>query len=257
VLPTAPRARRAAEYVGARLREDRDNEYLRPGRWAAEHVFGWMRAAAASRLYEPVPSRRFLYLPLHVADDYKLVGHFPEWSDQAALVERVAAALPAGLDLVVKEHPLSHGRNTLGMLRRIKEIERVHLVHPRTSSHVLVQAAEGIVVLGSTVGLEALLYEKPVLTLGRPFYAGYGVTLDIDTTDDLRVPLADLRTFRPDAERTRRFLHAAWRSCYPGAPVLVDRSDENADALAASLEAAASTLRPSVRTDTRPTPVPS
>jgi hypothetical protein len=203
-----------------------------------------------------VPGRRFLYLPLHVADDYKLVGHFPEWSDQAALVERVAAALPAELELVVKEHPLSHGRNTLALLRRITETARVHLVHPRTSSHALVQAAEGIVVLGSTVGLEALLYEKPVLTLGRPFYAGYGVTLDVGTTDDLRVPLADLRRFRPDPERTRRFLHAAWRSCYPGAPVLVDRSDENAGALASSLEAAASKLRsPSVRAQAEPAPV--
>jgi hypothetical protein len=129
-------------------------------------------------------------------------------------------------------------------------------VHPRTSSHALVQAADGVVVLGSTVGLEALLYEKPVLTMGRPFYSGYGVTLDVETTDDLRVPLAELRTFRPDQERTRRFLHAAWRSCYPGAPVLIDRSDENAALVAASLDAAASALRlPSVRAPAEPAPV--
>jgi hypothetical protein len=258
VLPTAARVRRAAEYVGARLGEDRDNEYLRPGRWAAEHTLGWARAAAAGRIYGTAPSRPFLYLPLHVADDYKLVGHFPEWADQGALVEYVAAALPGELDLVVKEHPLSHGRNTLGLLRRIVQTARVHLVHPRTSSHALVRAADAIVVLGSTVGLEALLYQKPVLTLGRPFYAGYGVTLDADTTDDLYGPLAELRTFRPELERTRRFLHAAWRSCYPGAPVLIDRSDENAAVVASSLDAAASTLPlPSVRARARPAPVAS
>ena len=251
--PTGARLRRATEYVRARLGEDRDNEYLRPGRWAAEHVLGWTRAAAARRLYEPVPGRRFLYLPLHVADDYKLIGHYPQWADQAGLVERVAAALPADLDLVVKEHPLSHGRNTLALLRRIARTDRVHLVHPHASSHALLQASEGVVVLGSTVGLESLLYEKPVLTLGRPFYAGYGVTLDVDAAGDLHGPLARLSTFRPDPERTRRFLHAAWRSCYPGAPVLVDRSDENAARVAASLEAAASTLRPpSLRPRTAP-----
>ncbi len=257
LLPTATRARRAAEYVAARLGEDRDNEYLRPGRWAAEHVLGWGRAAAASRLYGTVPSRRFLYLPLHVADDHKLIGHFPEWADQAALVEHVAAALPPDLDLVVKEHPLSYGRNTLSLLRRIARTHRVHLVHPRASSHALLQAAVGAVVLSSTVGLEALLYEKPVLTLGRPFYAGYGVTLDGDPGDDLAGSLAALRVFRPDPERVCQFLHAAWRSCYPGVPVLVDQSDENARAVAASLEAAV-TLRPShPRVQAEPAPVSS
>jgi hypothetical protein len=79
------------------------------------------------------------------------------------------------------------------------------------------------------------------------------VTLDVDAIDDLEGPLAGLRAFRPDPERTRRFLHAAWRSCYPGAPVLVDRSDENAAVLAASLEAAASALQPSA---VRPEPEP-
>jgi hypothetical protein len=194
---------------------------------------------------------------LHVADDHKLIGHFPEWADQAALVEHVAAALPPDLDLVVKEHPLSYGRNTLSLLRRIARTDRVHLVHPRASSHALLQAAVGAVVLSSTVGLEALLYEKPVLTLGRPFYAGYGVTLDGDPGDDLGGSLAALRAFRPDPERVCQFLHAAWRSCYPGVPVLVDQSDENARAVAASLETAI-TLRPSrLRVQAEPAPVSS
>ena len=41
-----------------------------------------------------------------------------------------------------------------------------------------------------------------------------------------------LLRFRPDEERITRFVHAAMRRCYPGAPVLVDDSDENAVAIA-------------------------
>ena len=52
----------------------------------------------------------------------------------------------------------------------------VRLVAPHTSSHELIRRAEAIAVISSTVGLEALLYGKPVLTLGQPFYSGYGVT---------------------------------------------------------------------------------
>jgi hypothetical protein len=86
------------------------------------------------------------------------------------------------------------------------------------------------------VGLEALLYEKPVLTLGEPFYAGYGITLDLESFAQIRAAVPELLRFRPDPERIRRFLHAAMRACYPGAPVLVDRSQENAVVLAESIE---------------------
>ena len=42
--------------------------------------------------------------------------------------------------------------------------------------------------------------------------------------------------FRPDPERIVRFLAAAMRATLPGVPVLVDRSEENAVALADSIE---------------------
>ena len=96
--------------------------------------------------------------------------------------------------------------------------------------------------ISSTVGLEALLHEKPVLTLGQPFYSGYGVTLDVDSFTEIRDAVPALLRFAPDPERIARFLHAAMRACRPGAPVLVDRSDENARTLAASLDAAAREL---------------
>jgi capsule polysaccharide export protein KpsC/LpsZ len=100
--------------------------------------------------------------------------------------------------------------------------------------------AEAIAVISSTVGLEALLYGRPVLTLGQPFYSGYGVTLDVDSFREIREAVPALLRFTPDRERTLRFLVAAMRACYPGKPVLVDDSDANAAALAASLDAATS-----------------
>ena len=83
------------------------------------------------------------------------------------------------------------------------------------------------------------MYGKPVMTMGQPFYSGYGVTLDIDSFREIREAVPALLPFRPDRERILQFLHAAMRRCYPGAPVLVDSSDENAAKLADSLDRAA------------------
>jgi hypothetical protein len=236
---TLQTGRDLARHVIVRATEDRDNDYLVPGRYLANYVRENVRAAAMRRYYQPVPERPFVYFPLHVTDDYKIKRVIPHCVDQAALIEQVADYLPQGHDVVIKEHPLSIGRNSIPLIHRLTRRPNIRLVEPRTSSHDLIQRARAIAVISSTVGLEALLYGRPVLTLGQPFYSGYGVTLDVDSFRELSRKVTELLDFEPDRERTLRFLHAAMRSCFPGAPVAIDPSDENARRLAASLDTAA------------------
>lgn len=134
---------------------------------------------------------------------------------------------------------MSIGRNSVRMLRRLARDGRIRVVDPYTSSLELVRRSAAVATISSTVGLEALLYEKPVLTLGHPFYSGYGVTIDLESFEEIPDRVHELMGFQPDRERTRRLLHAAMRRCYSGAPVLVDRSDENASRLAETLDRAA------------------
>ena len=134
---------------------------------------------------------------------------------------------------------MSLGRNSIRLLRRLRQRPNVRLVAPRASSHDLIRGAEAVVVISSTVGLEALLYDKPVLTLGQPYYGGFGVTLDAVSLAEIRNLVPELLRFRPDPERIGRFLHLCMRHCYPGQPLLVDRSEQNALVVAATLDAAA------------------
>lgn len=243
VSPTRERLRNAVEYYRARIGEDRDNQYLLPVHWSLEHVRGWSRAAAARPFYrEPHPERPFVYFPLHDTEDYKIKVVIPQFADQAMIVEQIADSLPPGYDLVLKEHPQSIGRSLGYLLRRLRRRPNVRLVDPHASTHDLIEQASAVAVISSTVGLESLLYSKPVLTLGRPFYASQGVTIDVDTLLELRQAIPELLHFKPDREQILRFLHAAMRRCRPGVPVMVDRSDENAVVLAGTLDEAAREL---------------
>jgi hypothetical protein len=229
-----------ADHLRRKQRTDRDNEYLRPWRLLRTNFAEKARALAARPFYDELsPDRPFVYFPLHVTDDYKIKRIIPHAIDQASLIEQVADALPAGHDVVIKEHPMSLGRNSVALLRRLRARPNIRLVAPRTSTHELIEQSEAVAVISSTVGLEALLYEKPVLTMGDPYYAGYGVTLDLTSFADIRERVPELLRFRPDPERIRRFLHAVMRSCYPGKPLLVDRSENNARTIADTLEQAA------------------
>ena len=239
IATNLPGLRLFARQALLRLR-DPANEYMRPGKWAVNRRKERARSLIARRLYQPLrPGRQIVYFPLHVTDDYKIKRVIPHCVDQASLIEQVAGSLPHGYDLVLKEHPMSVGRNSLSMLLRLARIDNVRIVDPHESSHDLMQRSEAIVVISSTVGLEALMYGKPVMTMGQPFYSGYDVTLDIDSFREIREAVPALLSFRPDHERILQFLHAAMRRCYPGAPVLVDSSDENAAKLADSLDRAA------------------
>jgi hypothetical protein len=236
-------ARRLKVFAGHLRRkatEDGDNDYLRPWQLLRQNVSDWLRARAARPFYDRLdPDRPFVYFPLHVTDDYKIQRIIPHCADQASLVEQLADALPTGHDLVLKEHPMSLGRNSTALLRRLRRRPNTRLVNPYTNTHELIERSEAVAVISSTVGLEALLYDKPVLTLGQPYYGGFDVTLDVGSFAEIRTKVPELLRFRPDPERIRRFLHLGMRHCYPGQPLLVDRSEENARTVADTLERAA------------------
>jgi hypothetical protein len=235
---TPAKLRDFARHIVVSATHDRNNEYLKPHRFVTNVVRERSRALAARSLYEPLSGKPYVYFPLHVVDDYKIKRVIPHCYDQASIIEQVADALPHGHELVLKEHPMSIGRNRLKLLRRVARIPNARLVAPHTSSHELIRGADAVAVISSTVGLEALLYDKPVLTLGQPFYSSYGVTVDVDSFAGIRTAVPALLRFTPDHEQIVRFLGAAMRACYPGKPVLVDDSDANAVALAGSLDAA-------------------
>ncbi|MEJ7786025.1 MAG: hypothetical protein WKF96_14565 [Solirubrobacteraceae bacterium] len=237
---TAPKLRDLARHVAVKTLVERDNEYLTPRRYVTNTIVHRTRGVALRRLYQRLePGRPFVYFPLHVTDDFKIKKVIPHCVDQGYLIEQVADALPAGYDLVLKEHPVSIGRNPLLWLRRVLRRPNIRLVDPYTSSHELIAEAAAVTVISSTVGLEALLHGKPVLTLGQPYYAGYGVTVDVDSFREIRSAVSRVMSSPPDPERTLRFLGAAMRSTYLGAPQGVDSSPENASKLAHTLDLAA------------------
>jgi hypothetical protein len=229
-----------ARHIRVSRTVDRDNEYLRPSQFVKNYARLNGRRVLLSRLYDDVPADRpFVYFPVHVIDDFKIELLIPHCADQEFLIKLVADSLPQGYDVVLKEHPLSLGRNPVSMLRRLSRMENVRLVHPETSSHELIRRAEAVTVISSTVGLEALMYDKPVMTMGRPFWSGYGVTFDLESFREVREAVPRLLEWKPDPERIRRFFGGAMRSTYPGKPGLQDPSDENVKRMAGTLDAAA------------------
>jgi capsule polysaccharide export protein KpsC/LpsZ len=172
-----------------------------------------------------------MFFPLHVPGDSALTVMAPHCEHQEDVIEYIAnRALPAGLMLYVKPHPAGRDTYPLPMLQRIKRLKNVRLIEPTVNSHHLIQGSRGLVVINSTAGFEGLLYQKPVVALGRGWYLGHGVTRDVPNLVELRHALAEALAHPPDRELVLRFVAAAWNASIPAK--YLDPSPESVASLA-------------------------
>lgn len=113
---------------------------------------------------------RYAYFPLHLQPEMTTMVLAPFWQDQLGLIENIARSLPPDLKLYVKEHVPMLGERRTEDYRRLKAIKNVRLVSPFASSLDLSRKAALVITITGTVGWEALLLGKPVITFGEVFY---------------------------------------------------------------------------------------
>ncbi len=119
-------------------------------------------------------SGKYIFLPLQVFRDTQILFYNGWINNIQHLVEiahQAAAYLPKGWRVLAKEHPECFQRYDV----RKMETERFLFANGNTTPD-LIQNASLIVTLNSSVGLEAMLFDKPVITLGQAFYAFDGLT---------------------------------------------------------------------------------
>lgn len=112
----------------------------------------------------------YAFYPLHKEPEVTLLVYSRPFVNQIEVIRNAARSLPAGMKLIVKEHPASMGYRRLDYYRKILAIPGVELAAPELKSRELVQGAELIFVISGSVGLESLMLKKPVIHFGNaPF----------------------------------------------------------------------------------------
>lgn len=152
---------------------------------------------------------RFVLLPLQVRSDSQLQLHSPVFGcDLPRLIRSVHEALghiDRELRLVVKLHPREKPAQqaVYGELARALPEVRFTLGHPLPP---LLEAAEAVITINSTVGFEAMLYDKPIVALGRNFYIAPSLLETVQHEAELPQAIHRALTTPPDAALRRSFL---------------------------------------------------
>jgi hypothetical protein len=139
-----------------------------------------IRQHATMRFYDrhcatsPDLSRSYVYFPLHLQPEATTLPLAGAYADQERIVHLLAAHLPPGTALYIKEHPAQGERcRSEDFYRSLLSIPSVTFVPRETDTYVLLDRAQAVATATGTVGLEALLRGKPVLMFGH-FYYQYG-----------------------------------------------------------------------------------
>ena len=160
----------------------------------------------------------YILFPLNVPGDAQLTLRAAAFTDLFSICQQILNVMPAGIRLVLREHPGAPGMLSNDQLHGLlKRSPQTSFVSGDTELSDLLEGASGVITINSTSGFEAVIADKPVLLLGTAFYRASGCVYDVDSIDGLAEGveklLADpLKKQRQKAARETlvKLLNQAW-----------------------------------------------
>lgn len=155
---------------------------------------------------EGIRSESYVFCPLQVPRDTQVtvfggwITGIPHLLDS---LDKASRQLPDYLHLRIKEHPSS----PVSFARRIESYNNPKLVLDKQHDvYDLVANSAGVVTINSSVGLEAFLFEKPVITIGKALYSFGEMTTRTSDSDTLCDAMADFPNLKWSPLERDRFV---------------------------------------------------
>lgn len=164
--------------------------------------------------HEHINDELYFFFPFNLPNDSQLTIRNTQFYDQVGLATLVSRSLPQGYKLYVKEHP----GNYLPIQDKIRLLKcsNIVLLDPSLNAHDIIKRSKGVIIIGSSVGFEALHYLKPVIVLGNWVLKGYGFTIDVDNLFALRRAIQSALSKQYDENEVKAFIFSIWKSLYEG-----------------------------------------
>lgn len=112
-----------------------------------------------------------LYIPLQLhpecnSDYWPRFKHYSSYED---FILNLIKGLHSSVKVVLKEHPNMIGYREVSFYRNLKQLG-AEIVHVEHSNAELINSSKSVLTLNSSVGIEGLIYNKPIICLSDPYY---------------------------------------------------------------------------------------
>lgn len=200
--------------VNAHNSVPRDAEFYRqwPGEVKAEDKTLVVRAAHKQRKTGEQKAElpeRYIFVPFQVPNDTQVVCHSPWITSMEAFHQALVSALSElkqdpqwhSFKFVIKEHP--------SWPRSFSELHNKHpdiIFANDNNTQTLIENALAVITINSTVGIESLLLDKCVITLGNAFFNIDGLVHHCPNQQMLNQTLSSIEQQNVDLDLVHRFL---------------------------------------------------
>ena len=170
-----------------------------------------------------IPSRS-VFFAIHYQPEQSTLAQGIWHVNQVALVENISKSLPLGYTLVVKEHPWGRGNRPLWQYKHLSRFYNV--VFCDAPAKEIIKSVDAVITVSGTVAMEALVFDKPTVMLGRNFFEFSDLVYFVPAINDLPEVLLKILidgdySLQPDREvRLHRFLMSYLDSLVPCFPLL-------------------------------------
>jgi hypothetical protein len=125
------------------------------------------KALAKVRTLDAPPQTPYVFFGLHMQPESSVDVWAPFFSNQMWVIELLSRAIPPSHKLLVKIHKSDVANYSREQLRYMSSFPGVEIVRPFADSRAFLEAADLVVGIQGTIGLEAALLGIPVIMLGR------------------------------------------------------------------------------------------
>jgi hypothetical protein len=116
---------------------------------------------------DDIPEKSVFYA-IHMQPEQSTLAQGNWYVNQVALIENISKSLPIGYTLILKEHPNGPGSRPVWQYRHLERFYNVRFCNADSKS--IIRSVESVITVTGTVGMEALVLDKPTIVLGGTFY---------------------------------------------------------------------------------------
>lgn len=181
-------------------------------------------------------NEKYLFYPIHLEPE-AVVSYLGDniYSNQIKLIENIAASLPPGYFLYVKDHPHEYAYRSADDYKRLMNIPNIRLLNQWIPGKAIVAKSDGVVTINGTAGLEAMLMNKHVFCFGRNQYSFVPRINFVKNIRDLKdVIYKNINKIYSDDNELYAYImaylesgHPGYVNCFMGGPWLKTINYEN------------------------------
>lgn len=159
-----------------------------------------------------IPEQPYVYFPFHAQPELTLMMWTKYYTNQKELAKQVSKSLPIDTKLVVNDHPVQWGARDRGFYSELINTYNIEVMDINVSTQKIIENAEVVFTITSSAGFEALIYDTPVVTIGRekyaPFYANFDFVNTVDNPYEIHESIKDSTNNSTDYDRLAAYIAA-------------------------------------------------